>query len=197
MAKSKEGAKMKVPTRKDLVQIFESIDPREPFGERDRAMIVLDSNTGLRVSELVGLDVCHVTQFGQVRESIEIPRQWAKGSHSRTVPLNAAARKAILVILRFNQSRGFSTAPDAPLLQDRWHRRLPVRSVQRMMQKYRERVEVFGVTPHKLRHYCASRALNRGANLRSVQHLLGHLKVTSTEIYTHINPDDLRRAVGA
>lgn len=189
---------MKVPVRNELVQIFLAIGPREPFGERDRALIVLVANTGLRVSEVAGLDVAHVVQLGQVRDALEVPRAWAKGSHSRTVPLNASARKAVGVILRFNQARGFATGPDSPLLQDRFHRRLPVRSIQRMLQKYRERAEVFGVTPHKLRHYFATRALHkRGASVRSVQVLLGHKHVETTELYTHVNPEDLRQAVGA
>ena len=187
---------MKIPNRKELVQVFLSIKTTEPFGLRDRALIVLDANAGLRVSELSGLNVRDVAQLGQVRDAVDVSREWAKGAHSRNVPLNLAARKAILAILRFNESRGFSTAPEAPLLQDRYHRRLPVRSIQRMLQKYRERAGVAEVTLHKLRHFFASRTLHRGANIRSLQHLLGHANVTTTEIYTHVNPEDLRRAVG-
>jgi len=187
---------MKVPTRDELVKIFESISPQEPFGIRNRAIIVLDANTALRVSELAGLNVRHVTELGNVRDLVDVPRQWAKGNHSRMVPLNLAARKAVAAILRFNEVRGFSTALEAPLLQDRWHRRLPVRSIQRMFQKYRERAEVCEVTPHKLRHYCADRALHRGANYRSLQVLLGHQRIETVEIYTHVSPEDLRQTVG-
>lgn len=189
---------MKVPTRKELVSILESISPREPFGLRDRAVIVLFANTGLRVSELAGLDVRHVVAGGQIRDSLDVPREWAKYRHSRTVPLNPAARKAIAIILRFNLARGFSTAPGAPLVQDRWHRRVPVRSLQRMMQIYRERAEASDqITPHALRHYCADRALRRCRKPRAVQALLGHRRLETIEVYTQATLEDLRETVGA
>jgi len=188
---------MIVPNRNELVRIFEEISPSEPFGARDRAMIVLLANTALRVSELAGLDVHHLVEFGEVRDHVDVPREWAKGSHSRRVPLNTGARKAVAAILCFNDARGFSTAPDAPLLQDRWHRRLPVRSIQRMLQKYRERAQVSdGVTPHALRHYGADRALHRGANVRHLQTWLGHKRLETVQVYTRTHPEDLRQTVG-
>ena len=198
-AKTKKGAKpMKIPSRGELVRIFSVIDPRSPFGMRDRAVIVLGANTGLRVSELAGLNVNTMTTSEGVRDSFDVPRQWSKGQHTRNIPLNASAQKAVLQLLRFNQARGFSTEPTAPLIQDRWHRRVPVRSLQRMLQKYREIAEVSDqVTPHKLRHYCADRSLRRCGNPRAVQVLLGHKRLATVEVYTRATPEDVRKAVGA
>jgi len=63
---------MKVPERKELVQIFEAIGPREPFGSRDRGIVILFANTALRVSELSGLDVRHITQLEAVRDMLDV-----------------------------------------------------------------------------------------------------------------------------
>ena len=188
---------MKIPTRDELVAMLEGISPREPFGQRDRAVIVLLANTGLRVSELAGLDVVDVVGNGQIRDEVDILRRWSKGRHSRIVPLNAAARKAIAVILRFNLARGFSVNANSPLVQDRWHRRVPVRSLQRMMQKYRERVQASRLlTPHSLRHYFADRALHRGAKQRAISVALGHKRLETLEVYTRATREDLREVVG-
>jgi site-specific recombinase XerD len=120
---------MKIPTRTELIKIFGVIDPRSAFGKRDQAIIVFMANTGVRVSEMVGLNVFAVLTSEGVRPSFSVPRVWAKGKHSREIPLNASAQKAVLQLLRFNQARGFSTEPSAPLIQDRFHRRMPARSV--------------------------------------------------------------------
>jgi len=189
---------MIVPSREELIQIFQAIGLNEPFGARDRAVIVLFANTGLRVSELSGLDVHHVVGADQVvREQLDVCRQWAKGGHVRRIPLNAAARKAIRQLLAFNEARGFSTERGAPLVQDRFHRRIPVRSIQRMLQKYRERAQASDrITPHTLRHYTADRAVHRGANPRFVQVLLGHKRLETVQVYTRATAADLRQAVG-
>jgi site-specific recombinase XerC len=189
---------MKIPTRTELIKIFGVIDPRSAFGKRDQAIIIFAANTGLRVSELCGLNVYTVLTSEGVRPSFSVPRAWAKGKHSREIPINASAAKAVLQLLRFNQARGFSIEPTAPLIQDRFHRRMPARSVQRMLQTYREKAEVSDqVTPHKLRHYCADWALRRCGNHRAVQNLLGHRRLASVEVYTRATPEDVRKAVGA
>ena len=100
---------MIVPSRQELVRIFEGISPSEPFGTRDRAIIVLFANTALRVSELARLYVHHLVEFGEVRYHVDVPRELAKGSSSRRVALNPCARHAVVAILRFNDERGRST----------------------------------------------------------------------------------------
>ena len=189
---------MKIPAREELIKIFGVIDPRSAWGKRDQAIIVFGANTGVRVSELVGLNVYTVMTSEGVRDAFDVPREWAKGKHVRQIPLNLSAQKSVLQLLRFNQARGFSTEPTAPLIQDRFHRRMPARSVQRMLQRYREMAEASDLlTPHALRHYFADRALRRCGNPRAVQTALGHRRLATVEVYTRATPEDVRKAVGA
>lgn len=188
---------MKVPTIFELQKLICVVPKRAPFGVRDRCLMVLLANTGLRVSELHGLDVGHVICNGQVPDFFDVSKLYAKGAHSRTLPINANVKKAIQALLAFNRQRGFSTQAHAPLFQDRQHRRLPVRSIQAMIQKYREIAGVSDlITPHKYRHFFATQALAKCHNPRTVQVLLGHWRLATVEIYTHHNPADLQAAVG-
>jgi len=93
--------------------------------------------------------------------------------------------------------RGFQTQPHSPLLQDRRHRRLPVREVQRLAQSYRQVAGLdLRVTPHSFRHGWASQ-LARRTSLRVVQQLLGHRFLGSTEVYLHNQPEDMVQAVAS
>jgi site-specific recombinase XerD len=168
---------------------------RSPFGARDHALIRFGLHTGLRVSELVGLNVGHVWGPDGPREWLDLPHQIAKGNRSRCIPLSAGARRAIRDLVAFLRMRGFQSEPDSPLFQDRRHRRLPVREVQRLMQKYREAAGLdIKATPHTLRHsWCSQMARNH--SLRVVQQLAGHRFLTSTEVYLHNQPADLVAAV--
>ena len=188
---------MKVPTTQELQSILAAVPTRSPFGPRDRAVMVLLANTGLRVGELAGLDVRHVLFGNQLRDALTVPKTCAKGAVSRTIPLNANAQKAVRALLAFNQSRGFAINPTSPLVQDRFHRRVPVRSVQRMIQKYREIAGVCAVTPHTYRHFFATQALHGGTSTRTVQVLLGHWRLETVEIYTHHQIDHLKAGVRA
>ena len=189
---------MKVPSISELQQLISVVPARAAFGLRDRAIMVLLANTGLRVSELAGLDVFHVFWQGVLRAFLEVPRAWAKGAHGRTVPLNANAHKAIRALLAFNRERGFATDDGSPLIQDRFHRRIPVRSIQRMIQHYRELAGVSDrITPHKFRHFFACQTLQKTGNVRITQVLLGHWRLDTVEVYTHYNQDQLMAAVGA
>ena len=87
--------------------------------------------------------------------------------------------------MRFNQERGFSTEPTAPLLQDRWHRRIRVRSIQRMLQHYRELVEASDlITPHSLSHYFADSTLRRSGMPRAVPGGPWSQRLATIEVYT-------------
>ena len=96
---------------------------------------------------------------------------------------------------RTNEARGFAVADDAPLFYTRKHQALTVRHVQKLIQFYRERAGLVGVTPHKFRHLFASRVLNAGASCRQVQVLLGHRWLNTVEVYTHVDPAGLEQAV--
>ena len=187
---------MKVITPEELTQLLAVIDRRAPFGVRDHAMLLLSAHTGLRVSELVGLNHHDVVHAGQPRDVLFVRNAIAKGRHHRTVPLNAAARHAVAQLLAFNQRRGFSVAPQAPLLVTRKHERLSDRAVQRLVKALREQVGLaVPATPHSLRHLFASRIASTTGNLRVVQQLIGHKRLSSTEVYLHPTRDELAAAV--
>jgi len=182
----------------EIRDLLQALAPRSPFGARDLAMLILALHTGLRVSELVGLDVSHVATARGPRQALDLPAGLAKGGSGRIIPLNQVARDAVTDLLDFNRLRGFSVAPDAPLLVNRHHRRLSDRYVQRLMQTLRERADLdIHATPHTLRHTFASQIARRHGNLRAVQTLLGHRRLATVEIYTHVDREELAEAVAS
>ena len=190
------GHKMRIPTPDQARQLLGAIRPREPFGARDFALIVLDMHTGLRAAELCGLNVGHVASSQGPREWLDLPAAIAKGKRGRQIPLNETARKAIAQILRYNAQHGFSVHPDAPLLVTKDHKRLPTRSLRDRIQRYRERVELdLKVSPHSLRHSLASRLASSCGNLRVVQKVLGHVRLNTVEIYTHTDAEEMQQAM--
>ena len=177
-------------------QMLAAVRPRSPFGARDHALIRLFAQTGLRVGEMVGLDVGHVFSNGTAHHQVDLPAAACKGHRSRVVPLNEAARQAIHDLVDFLVMRGFQTTPDSPLLQDRRHRRLPVREVQRLVQLHRQAAGLdIRATPHSFRHAFATQLASK-VSLRLVQQLLGHRFLASTEVYLHSQPGQLAQAVG-
>ncbi|ODT78402.1 hypothetical protein ABS71_01930 [bacterium SCN 62-11] len=175
-------------------QLLAAIPPRSPFGARDHAVIRLFSQTGLRVGEMVGLNVGHVYRERPF-DQVDLPAAICKGHHSRVIPLNPAARQAVQDLVDFLRMRGFQSNPDSPLLQDRRHRRLPAREVQRLVQVHRQAAGLaVRATPHTFRHGFASHLATR-VSLRVVQQLLGHRFLASTEVYLHTQPAQLAQAV--
>jgi site-specific recombinase XerD len=180
----------------ELRRLLAAISFRSPFGQRDHAMLRLSYFCGLRVGELVGLDVGHVWSVGQPKSELELPAALCKTARSRRIPVEAPAQMAILELYGFLQMRGFSVAASAPLLTDRRHQRLSTREAQRAVQKYREKAGLeWRATPHSLRHAFASELISQGTALPVVQQLLGHRRLTSTEVYLHCQPAELRAAV--
>ena len=180
----------------EIRNLLHTLTPRSPFGARDLAMLVLALHTGLRVSELVGLDVSHVASSQGPRQTLDLPAGLAKGGSGRLIPFNQVARDAIADILAFNQRRGFSVAPGAPLFVNRRHQRLSTRYVQRLMEALRNQADLdVHATPHTLRHTFASQVARKHGNLRAVQALLGHRRLATVEIYTHVDRQELAEAV--
>lgn len=166
-------------------QLLSVISDREPFGARDRALMVLALHTGLRSCDVLTWD--------------GFPRQWVevvgKGNRRRCVPLNARARQCVLDLVDFNRRRGFSVAGESPLLQTRCHKRLPTRALRALVQRYRERADLdVRCSPHTFRHTAASRLVSR-ASLPVVQAVLGHRRVTTTQVYTHTTPLERAQAM--
>ena len=187
---------MRVLTPSEIRLILHSIPPRSPFGARDCAMLIFLLHTGLRVSEICGLRVADVVQWSAPRKMLDLPAHLGKGGHARLIPLNTTAREAVSTMMRFNQARGFSIAPEAPLLVTRRGTALPVRTFQHLVQRYRESAQLSPrITPHAFRHTMATELVRATGNLRNAQAVLGHAWLNTVQVYTHPTPCDLERAM--
>lgn len=180
-------------TNSQVRQLLSAVDLQSPFGRRDYLLIMFLYQSGLRVGECSRLLVKLVSRDGVPFQSLDLPAMFCKGSRGRVVPLNATAQACIAKQLQFNKSRGLSSSPVAPLFQNHKQCPLSVRSIQQLIQRYRVRsgLEV-AATPHTLRHTHASALVASGARLTSVQRVLGHRNLTSTQVYTWSRPEDLR-----
>ncbi|MDD3180470.1 MAG: tyrosine recombinase XerC [Opitutaceae bacterium] len=144
---------------------------------RDRLVLELLYGGGLRVSELVALN------YGAIDFERGTARVLGKGKKERICPLGRVAMEALR---SFRSRHAPHTEAGAPVLITAQGRRLPVLAVQRLMKRYLALAGLpMDLSPHKLRHSYATHLLNAGADLRAVQELLGHAKLTSTQIYTH------------
>jgi integrase/recombinase XerC len=166
------------------------------LGRRDRAMLETLYSTGIRVSELVGLNTIDLDVAG------EALRIRGKGKKERLVPLGTHALSAIRRYSesvdddpRFAPCWAADKRNTAPLFINKHGGRLSSRSVRRKLDKYlREAGLDPSISPHTLRHSFATHLLDNGADLRSVQELLGHQSLSTTQVYTHLTTQRLQRA---
>ncbi|MGE3473404.1 MAG: tyrosine recombinase XerC [Vicinamibacterales bacterium] len=198
----------------DMAALLETPDVSTPLGRRDRAMLELFYASGLRLGELVGLDL----------EDVHLParmvRVLGKGGKERLVPFNRSAEQALRQWLPDRETirRAPLLAPPArpsargrlgearatgrgradragrePVFVNARGGRLTGRSVHRLVIGYVARCSArAGISPHALRHSFATHLLQRGADLRAIQELLGHAQLTTTERYTHVNAEQLK-----
>jgi integrase/recombinase XerC len=181
----------------EMVRLLEMPDASDPLGCRDRAILELFYASGLRLSELVGLDL------EDVNLRARIVRVMGKGAKERLVPFNTATEKSLREWLRDRASlRAGAAAVDEsqkarsrsrePLFVNFRGARLTGRSVQRLVARYVAACSTrFGISPHALRHSFATHLLQRGADLRAIQELLGHVQLSTTQRYTHVNAAQL------
>lgn len=158
-------------------------------GLRDRAILETMYSAGLRVSEVVGLS------DGDLDFEQQITRVRGKGRKERISPLGSYALAAIskYATLRQRHPREQALGRSAAVFVNRFGNRLTTRSVGRMLEKYIATAELDARTsPHTLRHSFATHLLDRGADIRSVQELLGHKSLATTQIYTHVSTANLR-----
>jgi len=158
-------------------------------GKRDKAILEVLYACGLRVSELVGADLDDINWDEQL---IKVR---GKGNKERIVPIGSQARLALLTYI--NESRPKfaqkSSAVNTAIFLNKSGQRLSQRSIRNIIDKYVEQTAVNqSISPHTLRHSFATHMLNNGADLRSVQELLGHIKLSTTQIYTHLTRDNLK-----
>ncbi len=158
-------------------------------GLRDRAILETMYSAGLRVSEVVGLSE------GDLDFDEQITRVRGKGRKERISPLGSFALEAIAKYAKVRERHvGEQTqGPAAAVFVNRFGNRLTTRSVGRMLEKYIATAQLDARTsPHTLRHSFATHLLDRGADIRSVQELLGHKSLATTQIYTHVSTANLR-----
>lgn len=165
----------------EVIRLLDSIPTNDPLGIRDRALFETLYGGGLRVSEGVGLNVDDL-DFDR-----ELVRVRGKGKRERLCPIGPAA----IYWLRAWMSRRMPKQPlDSAVFLNRYGSRLNVRSVGRSLEEHLTSCGIIGsASPHTLRHSFATHLLDRGADLRSVQELLGHRNLTTTQIYTHVTPE--------
>ena len=152
---------------------------------RDKAILETLYSTGMRIQELVQLNDDDVDLLG------EVARVRGKGKKER---LAALGGPAIETLQKYLELRGGAAPAGRPLFRNRFGGRMTARSMQRMLKKYLIAVGLDpSLTPHKLRHSFATHMLDAGADLRSVQELLGHANLSTTQIYTHITTERLKK----
>lgn len=169
----------------DIAKLLESPDSKDIFGLRDRALMETLYSTGVRVSELVGLNRENVDFIGGVL------KVYGKGKKERLVPIGDKALKAIR---NYMERLNLQEIKDkrAVFLNKKW-KRVTDRAVRRVVDKYIHKTSINqNVSPHTLRHSFATHLLDRGADLRSVQELLGHANLSTTQIYTHLTTDRIK-----
>ena len=177
-----------VLSTEEVRQLLESPPANDPMGLRDRAILETLYSAGLRISELVGLNDSDLDLRG------EIVRVRGKGRRERLAPLGSHAVRAIRRWLNVRKIHPCLVSnPDRPLFVNRFGQRLTTRSVARMLEKYLKQTGLDQrTTPHSLRHSFATHLLNAGADIRSVQELLGHKSLVTTQIYTHLTTANLK-----
>ena len=179
-------------TIEQMVRLIEAAETETVLGKRDRAMLELLYASGLRVSELVGLNLADVYFSNQ---SVRVK---GKGRKVRVVPFGDHARVALQGYLGVRgqlllEAQVDSAPFDAHALFLNYQgTRITTRSVARMIDKYcRQCVDLQRISPHSLRHSFATHLLDAGADLRAIQELLGHARLSTTQQYTHVSMDKL------
>ena len=175
----------------EINTLIDSIESIEPSGLRDKTILEMLYGTGMRVSEIVNINVNDI-DFDE-----QIVRVFGKGSKERILPLSnpcmIALKNYLVVRKKHYQKNNPKSKNNKALLLNRFGDRLTARSICRIINKYMEMTGLNKkISPHVLRHTFATHLLGGGADLRSVQELLGHESLSTTQIYTHITKERLK-----
>lgn len=171
----------------EVLQLLEAPNPSKPLGARDAAMLELLYAAGLRVSELIKVGVADINlEAGFVRVL-------GKGSKERVIPIGLVAKKKIDAYLTSGRPDLLKGRPSPYLFVTRLARPMTRQGFWKLLRQYALKAGVsHKITPHTLRHSFATHLLERGADLRSVQVMLGHVDISTTQIYTHVAQERLK-----
>jgi integrase/recombinase XerD len=171
----------------DVERLLEQPDLKTPGGIRDRAMLEVLYATGLRVSELVSLKI------NDLNLEMSYIRCFGKGSKERIVPLGSVATKYVKIYLDHARKFLASSPYESTLFLNHHGKGLTRQGFWKIIKKYAEHLNLdIEITPHTLRHSFATHLLENGADLRSVQEMLGHADISTTQVYTHLTKDRIK-----
>ena len=168
-------------TEDEVAKLIESALPKDERGLRDRAILETFYSTGMRISEIAGLNIDDIDFIGSVVKVL------GKGKKERLAPIGDRAVAAIRNYLERRKKQSET------VFLNKNGRRITTRGIRNIVGKYIRLAGIRqGISPHTLRHSFATHLLNRGADLRSVQELLGHANLSTTQVYTHLTTDKLK-----
>ena len=180
----------KIPTfvqENKIEDLMKMPDAVTLIGKRDRAILELFYATGIRLNELAGLNI------GSVNPQEKLLRVLGKGNKERIVPFGKPAKNALESYLR-KREKSWVSPQQTPLFTGRGEKRIAVRTIQQRVNIYLKAVlgGRTGASPHTLRHTFGTHLLENDADIRSIQELLGHSSISSTQIYTKVNPKKMK-----
>ena len=175
-------------SKKQVVELIEAPDAKEPYYFRDKAMLELLYATGVRASELVGLKIA------DINTDIRYLRCFGKGGRERIIPVGKTAIRATEEYLEHLRPKLAKPFSGDFLLLSRTGRPMSRIEIWRLIKKYAIRAGMpKNLTVHTLRHCFATHLLAGGADLRSIQEMLGHVDIATTQIYTHVDQERLKK----
>ena len=175
----------------DAVRFIETPDIGTDLGRRDRAIVEFLYATGIRVGELVGINLADI----DLRE--KVVRVTGKRKKERMVPFGEPARQAVMLYLEETRGTFLNNCPitqrdPQALFLNYQGTRITTRSVGRLIDKYiKQCADIHDISPHSLRHTFATHLLDQGADLRDIQELLGHARLSTTQIYTQVSMEKM------
>lgn len=177
-------------TEHEVIALLEAPKLDKPAGYRDRAMLEVMYGSGLRVSELVGLNVGDIDELGFVR-------CLGKGNKERIIPIGSHALQAASDYLKYARGRLVTNPRERALFVNARGSRLTRQGFWKILKGWAKAAGIKKeISPHMIRHSFATHLLRHGADLRSVQEMLGHADLTTTQIYTHLDKGHLRDVYG-
>lgn len=185
----RRGLPRNILTLQEVLRVFAVIDTTEPVGLRNRAALEVIYSAGLRSGELEKLNV------GDLDLGQRVLLVHGKGNKMRYVPIGTEAQKSLQQYLTAGRPK-FRAAGSQALFLSSLRGRMDIQSLQRYYRRYAQKAGITkSVDLHGLRHTCATHMLKNGADIRYIQTLLGHSSLTSTQIYTRVEPSDLKKVL--